>query len=201
MDGRRFDELTRAIGSGTSRRRLLGGVVGAALGAVGLGHVRSGGAAAGGQGEGVVDVSGRLCAGFAGLGCPVGYRCVDDDGVDCVADAGGSLCLGRCVVADDPCAPIRCADGFFCCNECGGTCEPNPPAASCAAILCAEGTRCCELCGEGTCVPIGELCPVAFCAGEPCGGNVCGPEEYCCNPSCGICAPLGGACIQVACVG
>jgi len=36
-------------------------------------------------------------------------------------------------------------------------------------------------------------------AGELCGLNVCGAGEYCCNPSCGICAPLNGACIEIAC--
>jgi len=36
--------------------------------------------------------------------------------------------------------------------------------------------------------------------GEPCGNNVCQPTEFCCNPSCGICAPHGGACIEIACV-
>jgi hypothetical protein len=34
---------------------------------------------------------------------------------------------------------------------------------------------------------------------EPCGDNTCGAGEYCCNASCGICAPEGGACIQIAC--
>jgi hypothetical protein len=34
---------------------------------------------------------------------------------------------------------------------------------------------------------------------EPCGGNLCAPTEFCCNPSCGICAPHGGACIEIAC--
>ncbi|MBW2458047.1 MAG: hypothetical protein JRI68_26315 [Deltaproteobacteria bacterium] len=36
--------------------------------------------------------------------------------------------------------------------------------------------------------------------GEPCGNNVCQPTEFCCNPSCGICAPHGGACIEIACM-
>jgi hypothetical protein len=36
-------------------------------------------------------------------------------------------------------------------------------------------------------------------SGELCGGSVCGPGEYCCNPSCGICAPLGGACTHQVC--
>ena len=32
-----------------------------------------------------------------------------------------------------------------------------------------------------------------------CGKNVCGEGEFCCNESCGICAPVGGACTQQAC--
>ena len=35
--------------------------------------------------------------------------------------------------------------------------------------------------------------------GKPCGDNFCGAGEFCCNASCGICAPLDGACIQIAC--
>ena len=33
-----------------------------------------------------------------------------------------------------------------------------------------------------------------------CGSNVCTGQTYCCNASCGICAPLGGFCTQQACV-
>jgi hypothetical protein len=32
-----------------------------------------------------------------------------------------------------------------------------------------------------------------------CGANTCDVGEVCCNPSCGICAPPGVACSQVAC--
>jgi|SRR5581483_3455930 len=32
-----------------------------------------------------------------------------------------------------------------------------------------------------------------------CGTKTCGAGEYCCNASCGICAPEGYACIQIAC--
>jgi hypothetical protein len=34
----------------------------------------------------------------------------------------------------------------------------------------------------------------------PCGTKVCAPGQYCCNASCGLCAPIGAACIQIACV-
>ena len=33
-----------------------------------------------------------------------------------------------------------------------------------------------------------------------CGSAVCAYDEYCCNGSCGICAPLGGFCTQQLCV-
>lgn len=34
----------------------------------------------------------------------------------------------------------------------------------------------------------------------PCGTAYCDPAtEFCCNESCSICAPIGGACIQLVC--
>ena len=33
----------------------------------------------------------------------------------------------------------------------------------------------------------------------PCGSSLCRNGEYCCNESCGICAPRGGVCIQLQC--
>ena len=56
----------------------------------------------------------------------------------------------------------------------------------------------------------GQMCPMRACFLEchgqgdehrptPCGDNLCAPGDYCCNPSCGICAPFGAACIQIAC--
>ena|SRR6185503_17389476 len=44
------------------------------------------------------------------------------------------------------------------------------------------------------------MAPEGFCPSEtPCGSNVCDVDEYCCNESCGICAPLGGSCTQEFC--
>ncbi|MBI5589303.1 MAG: hypothetical protein HY881_02350 [Deltaproteobacteria bacterium] len=34
---------------------------------------------------------------------------------------------------------------------------------------------------------------------ETCGNTICPTGQTCCNPSCGICAPPGVACIQIAC--
>lgn len=36
-------------------------------------------------------------------------------------------------------------------------------------------------------------------SGTPCGPNVCGEGEECCNASCGICVPTGGMCTQQFC--
>ena len=35
--------------------------------------------------------------------------------------------------------------------------------------------------------------------GEPCGSNLCGAGEYCCNASCSLCVPDGNMCTQQAC--
>lgn len=36
-------------------------------------------------------------------------------------------------------------------------------------------------------------------AGSACGKSTCTGDQFCCNPSCGICAPKGGACTQQVC--
>jgi hypothetical protein len=36
-------------------------------------------------------------------------------------------------------------------------------------------------------------------SGPACGSKTCPTGEYCCNASCGLCAPMGAACIQIAC--
>ena len=65
-----------------------------------------------------------------------------------------------------------------------------------SAVLCIQGTQwnsdphvcaCAPNAGSGM-------------TGEACGKNVCPADQTCCNASCGICAPKGGACIQIACL-
>jgi hypothetical protein len=36
--------------------------------------------------------------------------------------------------------------------------------------------------------------------GGQCGNKVCSGKTFCCNASCGICAPLGGGCTQQVCL-
>jgi len=59
-------------------------------------------------------------------------------------------------------------------------------AAACGS---AEGSE-----GEATDTASAELA-----IGPRCGDNVCGRGEFCCNESCGICAPRGGSCTQQVC--
>lgn len=53
--------------------------------------------------------------------------------------------------------------------------------------------------------PPGKVCSMQACTLEcppdkkPCGNGVCGAGEYCCNESCGICAPEGGFCTEQYC--
>jgi len=57
--------------------------------------------------------------------------------------------------------------------------------------------------GDGTSLVATEFYTVAAAAttsSEPCGQGMCDAGEFCCNPSCGICAPIGGACIEIACI-
>jgi hypothetical protein len=48
-------------------------------------------------------------------------------------------------------------------------------------------------------VPVVGRAGVQGQGGESCGAAVCGPGEFCCNSSCSVCAPLGGACTTQAC--
>ena len=211
MDEQRFDRLARSFANGASRRRVIAGLAGVALGALGLGGARTRAQST----IGAIDWSGRFCGGIAGIGCPAGYDCVDDPGDGC-GPANGADCGGVCQPSGDAsaCAAILCLEGSVCCDLCGeGTCFPaeqgcplakcpgDPPGGGCAATLCAIGETCCEVCGSGVCVSAGSPCPLAFCAGEACNQTTCGPNEFCCNWSCSTCAPLGGGCTEQYCGG
>ncbi len=96
--------------------------------------------------------------------------------------------------------------------------SPLPTPGTCGGNVCGKGEYCCNA-SCGTCAPLGASCtqqvcdpveiaepgetslfptPIPFPLPDPgtCGGNVCGKGEYCCNASCGTCAPLGASCTQ-----
>jgi hypothetical protein len=57
-----------------------------------------------------------------------------------------------------------------------------------------------EIVGESSDAIVGRGTPIGgIRGGGKCGDNVSGPGTFCCNASCGTCAPLGGACTQQVC--
>ncbi|MBI4950856.1 MAG: hypothetical protein HY908_02400 [Myxococcales bacterium] len=99
---------------------------------------------------------------------------------------GNGLCIGSEVFA---CPPGPCSG-----QPCGAPCAPCTfgPDPSCEILLfCDDFGQCSDLvpqCAGGV--------PCGMANGQP---VFCEPGSYCCNESCGICAPLGAACVEVAC--
>ncbi|MFT3921666.1 MAG: hypothetical protein QM778_03950 [Myxococcales bacterium] len=106
-----------------------------------------------------------------------------------------------CVVDEDPCALADCASGSACTvvdgkAVCQSECQ-NP----CLTAKCNKSTHC--EAKEVQCIKA-PCCPVAACVSntgpsKACGDNTCSAGTYCCNESCGTCAPIGGACTQQIC--
>lgn len=86
----------------------------------------------------------------------------------------------------------------------------------CGSKICGKGTYCCNascsLCVRFDMSCTQQVCSVAsqaqeaereevshFLGGQPCNQTVCGPNQFCCNHSCSICAPRGGFCTQQVC--
>jgi len=127
----------------------------------------------------------------------------------------GTMCRSKpvvCVAA--PCNPVaECVPQVSCGGFSGkpcpgsGSCQDDP-TDSCDPK--AGGADCIGVCvckqPAGACPPdrIWDGSPsVCACAkvpaGEPCGNKTCGDGEFCCNKSCSVCAPKGGACDLIAC--
>ncbi|HEX2164138.1 MAG TPA: hypothetical protein VHM02_09335 [Thermoanaerobaculia bacterium] len=110
-------------------------------------------------------------------------------------------------------------------GDCAAPAAAAPAAAEpiflvgevCGSKICGKGTYCCNA-SCSRCVPFGmsctqEACSVATATEQqpvevdhggfhfdvPCGDNVCTGGNFCCNASCGICAPRGGHCTQQVC--
>ncbi|MBI2377918.1 MAG: hypothetical protein HYV07_28200 [Deltaproteobacteria bacterium] len=143
---------------------------------------------------------------------PVRSECATD--TDCI---GGRCVNGVCDSGNGLLPPPACTDNSACppgqfCNQ--GACEPGE--------ACSAGTECGtgSICHQGLCVPsndpttCSDPCAGVTCSngarcdpttgrcdiGElACGNTTCGAGEYCCNPSCGLCAPEGGVCTQQVC--
>jgi len=68
---------------------------------------------------------------------------------------------------------VQCPTGYDCEDDPSDQCDPSTGGADCGGICVSQE--------------------------QACGKGLCGPGQYCCNQSCGLCAPIGGACIQKVC--
>jgi hypothetical protein len=138
----------------------------------------------------VVEPGAPRCGGLAATPCPGAGECVDDTADDCDPAAGGADCGGAC-----ECNALgSCSIGFEwddapeVCDCVRSACEED--YHPCIAATCPVGSACVPVGCDATCVPLEEI---------PCGDVTCEVGMVCCNPSCGICTPPEGACVQIAC--
>ena len=194
MDTRKFDDLTRSLGAGKSRRTVIKGLFGGVVGGIAIAGRPSYGAFA------------QALACNDETPCPIGYGCVEGicqqilpgciDDTDCET---GICCSGVCqqiaCCIDDADPNARCPDGTSCFE---GVCDPllgcgnDSECASdeiccngvCAAIQCCideadPNARCPEgtSCFEGYC---DELCSYYGCEDGAC----CCPDNSCSADCC-----------------
>jgi len=213
MDAQRFDALARSLATTRSRRTVLRGLVGGALGAlfVGVWHDRQ-------------EVT-------AAPPC-LGQTCVDAAGC-----CGGTVCdltpgsptLGTCQPAHGPCAATgTCASDADCCatEVCqAGVCVPTHGGCVLGGACPAGDADCCggEVCANGVCVaasrqagcPSGQIRCSGTCldpSSDPanCGacGAACGASQTCCGGTCvdlqtdvNNCGGCGTTCAGTPCMG
>jgi ZU5 domain-containing protein len=187
-------------------------------GGTGSGGTGSGSAGGGSGGGTVCDTDGNCCDPTRDANCAP--SCDPNSGQTCPPPPPPPVCHANCTDSTRACPP-----GTEC-NPMTGDCTPN--AQPCGATTCGQGEYCCNA-SCGICAPLGGACTQQDCSacrssdpsvppsacppgtmcdpntggciggGEQCGPNTCASGEYCCNASCGICAPMGGACLQLAC--
>ena len=95
-------------------------------------------------------------------------------------------------------AGIPCPGAGLCIDDPTDDCDPRAGGADCGGLCVCKRPQVCKPGSHWEASPRVCAC-VPDSAGVPCGRNVCQTGTFCCNESCGICAPKGGACTQVIC--
>jgi len=187
MDGDRFDSLTRALGSGRSRRGMLKTLGAAALGAAGVSRL---GAAVAKNGS----FDNSACVNF----CNAAFR----------KGSARSACQHAGAHGTGPCAACEASIVNYCSGTCTnvstdatncGACGHVCPSDACNAAICDAG-----VCGTtpakhgGQCAPAPDLCTnVSTCdASGDCvaGGAVtCDDANACIHATCD---PTSGGCVN-----
>lgn len=161
----------------------------------------------------------RVCAGLGSRDCPSDRVCVDDPADTCDPELGGVDCGGVCALRGPFCGGfggVGCSRDTVCIDEPEDDCDPRLGGADCGGV-CVDQVELCEAtdasrdyvsrdpgecttmlfqCAEG--YPFFDACGCG-CRVVQCGDSVCSAGEFCCNESCGICAPNGGFCTQEFC--
>jgi hypothetical protein len=201
MDDRRFDDLTRRLASGNSRRQVLktmaGGALGGLAGALGLGRAGAAGCntdAECARGETCDSATGRCLRRGGGNGRPANQNQTQSQSVGIAAACTSDVeCAPNETCVDFVCIPRggggQCVRGSTCTSDatcCGGeVCDTLNQVCVSAGGPCTNDTGTCfdslDCCGNEECV--GGLCqqtaggcaPGAVCAvdAECCGGQVC----------------------------
>lgn len=108
------------------------------------------------------------------------------------------------------CGGAVCGKGTYCCNPTCSLCLPF--GMSCTQEVCNSDVNAEPDFPEFEVQPVpqpepaprpetdAELIEAGFSLYPiPCGSNLCQKGTFCCNASCGVCAPLGGACLDIFC--
>lgn len=187
MDGDRFDALTRALGSGRSRRSFAKALAATAVGAVSLGRL------------GEAEAAFHCHKPFTTCGNHASKICVDKHVDVNHCGACGNACPAHAACADGAC---YCPSPYIPCD--GGCVNGQTDAGNCGTC----GNLCASVNGTGACVAGGCVltCDAGYadCDGDPstgcetnldadpnnCGAcaNACGAGQGC---AAGVCTTLG----------
>ena len=205
MDGQRFDEITRALAIGTSRRRVMRGVGAAAvatlLGRAGVARAQSAQTASEKEAEKASKYLAKCQENLDKCGSKETYlkctECTAEVEAECSGllglDLAASTCLcpGEDACFDVCCDPDRpetetCCPGAGACCECFDSSDPGNEGLFCCEADKICGTypddQCChydEGCFNDDCIWEERLCEGGVCPNKCCGGECCGPWDTC----------------------
>ena len=202
MDNGRFDDLTRLLGAGVSRRGMIKGIVATLIG--------SGTVVAGRALPVSAQCAGDVCT--STLDCCPGHLCIGNECVECLdfgegCSISGTPCCDptlecgfdydqRINVCRVPCVDDGqdCSSGLECCQN-DNYCTSFNLCQSCIEEgnqFCQEDTDCCTglVCASGT-------CSTPCVGGRSCttDGDCCAEGETCVSGTCAVaCRELGFSC-------
>jgi hypothetical protein len=179
MDGNRFDDLTRTLAAGASRRTTVKGLVAGLAMALGLRHEAA-----------------TAQAGCGNVVCAADPAVCNDGCVCCVFSNGNSRCMSP-DLCDRLGGESGCPSGQLRLQD--GSCADV--ALDCAGSTTCPGTD--QLCNNGSCLCTTTIDDVLVCGsfsgcGDPCSSNDECPAGYYCQQEgsgcCGqVCVPFCGA--------